>query len=57
MLKKENQRDKARFDKLKETQIKRGRDEKEATEEAANEVKQMRQREGRSKDGDVGKRS
>ncbi|MFO0788846.1 MAG: hypothetical protein U0805_05265 [Pirellulales bacterium] len=50
MLNSENRKDKKRFEKLKETQVKRGRDEEKATEVAAGEVKEMRRREGRSKD-------
>jgi len=50
MLNEENQVDKQRFEKLKETQVERGRDEEKATEVAASEVKEMRRREGRSKD-------
>jgi hypothetical protein len=50
MLKKENQVDKERFEKLKDTQVEGGRDEEEATEVAASEVKEMRRREGRSKE-------
>jgi len=49
-----NQVDKERFDKLKDTQIDRGRDEKEAVEIAAEEVKELRRREGRSKDANDG---
>jgi hypothetical protein len=49
MLKKENQRDKKRFEKLKDAQIERGRGEEKAKQVAAEEVKQMREREGRSK--------
>lgn len=49
MLKAENKTDKARFEKLKETQTQRGRDEDTATQVAANEVKELRTREGRSK--------
>jgi hypothetical protein len=49
MLKRENRKDKDRFEKLKDTQVERGRDEKKATEVAASEVKEMRRREGRSK--------
>ena len=45
-----NQRDKDRFDKLKETQIARGRDAEKASEVAAHEVKELRRREGRTKD-------
>jgi hypothetical protein len=50
MLKKENQKDKQRFEKLKETQVERGRDDEKAIDVAASEVKEMRRREGRSKD-------
>ncbi len=57
MLNKENQVDKKRFGKLKEAQTERGRDDDEATAEAAREVKQMREREGRSKDSDLAKRA
>jgi hypothetical protein len=49
VLNKENRKDKKRFEKLKETQVDRGRDEEKATQVAANEVKEMRKREGRSK--------
>jgi hypothetical protein len=45
-----NQVDKDRFDKLKSTQVNRGRDEEKAIEIAAEEVKELRRREGRSKD-------
>jgi hypothetical protein len=54
MLSPENQKDKKRFDKLKEAQVERGRDDEEATQVAASEVKEMRRREGRSKDDDPG---
>jgi len=50
MLNKENEKDKQRFEKLKETQVERGRDEEKAKEIAASEVKEMRRREGRSKE-------
>jgi hypothetical protein len=50
MLNAENQKDKDRFEKLKDAQVERGRDEEEATEVAASEVKEMRRRDGRSKD-------
>jgi len=53
MLNEENQRDKERFEKLKETQVDRGRDEEKAVELAASEVKEMRRREGRSKEDDL----
>jgi len=52
MLNKENQRDKDRFEKLKEAQVDRGRDDESATEIAAEEVKEMRRREGRTKEDD-----
>jgi hypothetical protein len=55
MLNKENQVDKQRFEKLKETQVERGRDEEKAVEVAAEEVKEMREREGRSKKDDLAK--
>ena len=45
-----NQFDKDRFDKLKNTQVERGRDEDRAIEIAAQEVKELRRREGRSKE-------
>jgi hypothetical protein len=45
-----NQVDKVRFDKLKSTQVNRGREEEKAIEIAAEEVKELRRREGRSKE-------
>jgi hypothetical protein len=53
MLNSENQTDKKRFEKLKEAQVERGRDEQKAIDVAASEVKEMRKREGRSKDDDL----
>lgn len=50
MLKPENQVDKERFDKLKETELDHGREEERATDVAAQQVKELRRREGRSKD-------
>jgi hypothetical protein len=50
MLNAENEKDKERFEKLKEAQVERGRDDETATQVAASEVKEMRDREGRSKD-------
>jgi hypothetical protein len=50
MLKQENQKDKRRFEKLKDAELDRGRDEDKAIDVAAREVKQLRKREGRSKD-------
>jgi hypothetical protein len=48
-----NQIDKDRFEKLKDTQVERGRDEETARTIAAEEVKELRRREGRSKDQDL----
>jgi|GEM_PF-2456436 len=45
-----NQVDKDRFDKLTQTQVARGRDEEQARLIAAEEVKELRRREGRTKD-------
>lgn len=45
-----NQLDKDRFDKLTETQVARGRSTEEARTIAAEEVKELRRREGRTKD-------
>ena len=50
MVKPENKVDKKRFEKLKSAETDRGRDEEEATEVAAKEVKELRRREGRSKE-------
>ena len=50
MLKPQNENDKERFEKLKEAETTRGRDETEAIDVAAKEVKELRRREGRSKD-------
>lgn len=55
MLNEENRTDKERFDKLKDAQVERGRDEEKAIEVAASEVKELRKREGRSKDQDLGR--
>jgi hypothetical protein len=52
MLNPQNEVDKERFEKLKDTQVERGRGEEKAIEVAASEVKEMRRREGRSKDED-----
>ena len=49
MLNRENRKDKDRFEKLKGAQVERGRNEKKATKVAASEVKEMRRREGKSK--------
>jgi hypothetical protein len=49
MLKPENQTDKKRFERLKQTEEERGRSEEKATKVAAGEVKELRKREGRSK--------
>jgi hypothetical protein len=48
----ENEKDKDRFDRMKQTEEERGRDEATAIDVAANEVKELREREGRSKDSD-----
>ena len=50
MPKPQNEIDKARFEKLKGAEVERGREEKKATKVAAKEVKELRRREGRSKD-------
>ena len=50
MLKKENQKDKERFEKMKQTELEHGRGEEKAIEVAAKEVKESRDREGRTKD-------
>lgn len=42
--------DKGRFEKLKEAEVERGREEGKATEVAAAQVKELRRREGRSKE-------
>jgi hypothetical protein len=49
MVKPVNKIDKQRFKKLKTAQTKRGRDEKKATEVSAQEVRELRRREGRAK--------
>ena len=50
MLKPDNQVDKERFEKLKDTEEDHGRDEETAIDVAAGQVKELRRREGRSKD-------
>jgi hypothetical protein len=50
MLNPQNEVDKDRFEKLKSAQTDRGRDEDSAIDIAAEEVKELRRREGRSKD-------
>ena len=54
MLKPENQVDKDRFEKLKETELDHGREEETAIDVAAKQVKELRDREGRSKDDNPG---
>ena len=49
MLNPENEIDKERFEKLKEAEVERGRDEDKAIDVAADQVKELRKREGRSK--------
>jgi hypothetical protein len=50
----DNEVDKERFEKLKETEMKRGRSEEKATEVSAGQVKELRAREGRSKEEEPG---
>jgi hypothetical protein len=50
MLKPENRIDKERFENLKDMEQERGRDEEKAVDVAAKQVKELRKREGRSKD-------
>jgi hypothetical protein len=50
MLKPENQKDKKRFEKLKDVEVEHGRGEEKATEVAAKQTKELRRREGRSKE-------
>jgi hypothetical protein len=49
MLRPENEVDKDRFEKLKDAELERGRDEEKAIDVAADQVKELRKREGRSK--------
>jgi hypothetical protein len=49
-MKPKNQVDKDRFEKMKDTEQDHGRDEKTATEVSAAQVKELRRREGRSKE-------
>jgi hypothetical protein len=49
MLKPDNQTDKKRFERLKQTEEERGRSDKKATKVAADQVKEIRKREGRGK--------
>jgi hypothetical protein len=51
MLKPENQVDKERFERLKQTEEERGRNEEKAVEVAADQVKEIRKREGRNEHG------
>lgn len=51
MLKAENEVDKTRFEKLKETEVRHDREEEAAIEVAAEQVKELRQWEGRPKVG------
>jgi hypothetical protein len=50
MLNQENEIDKQRFEKMKDTEMKRGRDEQTAIDVAAREAKELREREGRAKE-------
>lgn len=52
MLKPENEVDKERFEKLKAAELDHGREEETATGVAAGQVKELRKREGRSKDAE-----
>ena len=53
MLNAENEQDKERFEKLKEAEVERGRDDEQAIDVAARQVKELRKREGRSKEDDL----
>jgi hypothetical protein len=55
MLKPENEKDKRRFEKMKETEIEHGRDTQSAIDVAARETKELREREGRAKHAAKGK--
>jgi hypothetical protein len=50
VLKPENRKDKGRFEELKKNEEARGRSNQSSTKVAAKEVKELRKREGRSKD-------
>ena len=50
MLKPEKRVDKDRFNKLKDVELERGRKEETPTNVAAEQVKELRRREGRSKE-------
>jgi hypothetical protein len=56
MLTTQNKRDKVRFEKHKNAHVKLGRHEDEAIWVAAAEIKELRRREGRSREGDWEKR-
>lgn len=57
MLKPENQVDKRRFEKIKDRELAAGQDETSAIDDAAAEVKEVRESEGRSKeDGSTSQR-
>jgi hypothetical protein len=49
MLNPENEVDKDRFEKLKDAELERGREEEKAIDVAAHQVKELRVREGRAK--------
>jgi hypothetical protein len=53
MLNTDNQKDKKRFEKMKETELSHGRPEEQATQVAAREVKVLREREGKSKETEI----
>lgn len=54
MLRPENQVDKDRFEKLKDAELDHGREEETAIDVAAKQVKELRERERRSKDENPG---
>jgi len=53
MLNAENEQDRERFEKLKEAEVERGRDDETAVDVAARQVKELRKREARSKEDDL----
>jgi len=53
MLNAENEQDKERLEKLKEDEVERGRNDEQAVGVAARQVKELRKREGRSKEDDL----
>jgi hypothetical protein len=55
-MRKDKERDRRRFEHLKAEGKRRGYDDKTATVKAAQEVREMRRREGRAKMSDAGER-